>query len=369
MTKPIIYPRNTLIRKSFQVLGKILIHLLTKTEIIGMENYPKSGRLIIVGNHTGVMETILMTSFAHRPIEYMGSNDIPHEPLLAFFMNAYKFIPVFRGNVSKSSMKAGLSVLEQEGVIGIFPEGGIWEPAIRKAQSGVAWLSHHSQSPILPIGFSSTTGLLKDALALKRPALKMNIGKLIPPVKLIAGQPKKDQYEHFAQAVMDSVWTLLPETDLTNQDEIQNEEFELDIQLYDEQMKNYPVPKQHEVMDGASFSKILYRTTLINNFRDNLNLNIEPLKNLHKNPTAEQIVYSTRQILDYLESQNPFYFTYRYGQDEGSKMRKGIQQVHDLASWATSNKILIRLIPKRTYISQSTNKRIIETQPPELKKW
>ena len=369
LEESIKYPRNLVVRKCFQVLGKILIKILTKTEIIGTENYPKSGRLIVVGNHTGVMETVLMTSFAPRPIEYMGSNDIPHEPQLAFFMNAYKYIPVFRGNVSKSSMKAGLEVLNQEGVIGIFPEGGIWEPAIRKAQPGVAWLSHHGNAPVLPVGFSATAGLMMDALALKRPYLKMNIGKLIPPVKIQPGTPKKIQYENSAKAIMDAVWSLLPQKDLENHQEFIDEKFKLEISIHDEDGNNISIPNSLTIKDGRSFVKFLYRSTLINNFRDNLKLYIEPLKTLDKNPTPQEISKATGQIIKYLKNDNPYYFTYRYGQKEGKMMGDGIQQVYDLACWAADHNFQLTLIPIRTYFSAKSNKEITEFHPTELRKW
>lgn len=369
LEKSIKYPRNLTVRKSFQIIGKILIKILTKTEITGMDHYPKSGRLIVVGNHTGVLETVLMTSFAPRPIEYMGSNDIPHEPLLAFFMNAYKYIPVFRGNVSKNSMKAGLAVLNQEGVIGIFPEGGIWEPAIRKAQPGVAWLSHHGNAPVLPVGFSSTAGLMKDALALKKPFLKMNIGKLLPPVQIQSGKPRKFLYEKSAQAIMDAVWDLLPKNDLENHQEFINEKFNLEIKVNDKDGNIISLPDSIDIRNGEAFVKFLYRSTLINNFRDNLKLYIEPLKTLDKNPTPQEISKSTSQILNYLKYDNPYYFTYRYGQKEGKKISNGIQQVYDLAHWAAIHNFQLTLIPIRTYTSAKSNEEITEFKPTELRKW
>ena len=113
------YPRNQFARKGFQNFGKLIAKLLTRTEINGMENYPKEGKLIVVGNHTGAMETVLMTAFAPRPLEFMGSVDIPHQKFMSYFMDAYKYIPVYRGNVSRESMEAGVSVLKQGGVISV----------------------------------------------------------------------------------------------------------------------------------------------------------------------------------------------------------------------------------------------------------
>ncbi|MEJ2759824.1 MAG: hypothetical protein P8046_15205, partial [Anaerolineales bacterium] len=67
------YPRNQLIRGSFQTLGKFLLALLTKRTVSGYENYPQKGRLIVVANHTGIKETVMLTSTAPRQIEFTGS--------------------------------------------------------------------------------------------------------------------------------------------------------------------------------------------------------------------------------------------------------------------------------------------------------
>jgi hypothetical protein len=266
-------------------------------------------------------------------------------------------------------MKAALDVLNQEGVIGIFPEGGIWEPAIHKAQSGVAWLSYHGKSPILPIGFSATAGKLEEALALKRPYLKMHVGKLIPPVKILPNHPKKYQFQQASQEIMKAVRALLPKENLSKHEKVENEKFEFYVTIFDSDNNLIQIPQELELTNGAALSKILYRSTLINNFRDNLHLNITPLKNLNLKPSAQEISDSTGSILNYIKFENPYYFTYRYGLKEGSMMQNGIQQLHDLAKWAILNGHHLHAIPKRIYSLTGSDQKVIENHPPELKKW
>lgn len=363
------YPRNMIVRGSFRAIGRLLLKLLTKVTQNGYENYPPNGRLIVVANHTGVMETVMMTSMSPRQIEFMGATDLPPEPQMAVFMNAYKFIPVHRGNVSLKSMRAGLQVLYQEGVIGIFPEGGIWEPAIRKAQSGVAWLSYHGKAPILPIGFNPTSGALGKALSLKRPELVMNIGKLIPPVTLSPDVPKKQALQTAAQNIMDTVWALIPKEFRTPYDQLEYEKFELEIDITDQAGRQIDIPAELAVTEGASFSKILYRTTLINNFRENLHLDIEPLKKISQAPPSNQIAASAGAILNYLDNENPYYFTYRYGQNEGKTMQAAIRQIYRLSNWADENNYSLKAIPIRRYSRSDSPDEIVEYTPTELKKW
>ncbi len=367
--KAISYPRNQIVRGTFQAFGKFLLMLLTRRNISGFEQYPKKRRLIVVANHTGIMETVMLTSLAPRQIEFMGSVDIPHEPQLALFMNAYKFIPVYRGNVSVQSMRLGLQVLEQEGVLGIFPEGGIWEPAIRKAQSGVAWLSFHGNSPILPIGFKPTAGALPQALRLQRPELIMRVGELIPPIQLTPGVPKKEAFQEAAQQIMDAVWSLVPEDELKPYEQLVYEIFDLKTEVRDQSNQNIGIPGELTVTEGPSFAKILYRTTLINNFRQNLHLNIDSLKNIDQSPPPYEIAAASGYILNYLENDNPFYFTYRYGQKEGKSMETSIRQIHRLAEWADQSGYTLKAIPIRKYKYANSSEEIVETRPTELDKW
>ena len=62
------YPRNQMVRALMRGLGRLVIRLLTRTRIEGLENYPKEGRLLVVANHSGIMETVLMTCFGPRHI-------------------------------------------------------------------------------------------------------------------------------------------------------------------------------------------------------------------------------------------------------------------------------------------------------------
>lgn len=363
------YPRTRLVRGTMMTLGRLAIRLLTDTRIEGFDNYPKKGRLIVVANHSGVMETVLMTSFAPRQIEYMGSVDIPHEPQMAVFMNAYKFIPVYRGNVSVSAMKAGLDVLLQDGVIGIFPEGGIWEPAIRRAQAGVAWMSYHGQAPVLPIGFKPTAGALPQALKLQRPELVMKIGEPIPPVTLKPGIPKKEQFQQAAQKIMDTVWELIPEEGRIPHEQLEYEKFRFEVEAVDSGGGLVEIPEDLVLNHGPALSKILYRTTLINNFRQNLGLYIEPLKTLDQHPESGEIIKSTGEILNYLETVNPYYFTYRYGQEEGNRMKKSLEEFQMLAQWAQEHGCSIHASPVRTYKLAGASDEVVETHPTELAKW
>src|SRR5262245_13358560 len=209
---PFTYPRRRVIRFVLRLLGRILMAVLTRTTITGLENLPKKGPLILVGNHVAIVEVMMMALFVPWQIELIGTGDIPIEPRIAWLAKLWGYLPVSRGSVDRDEMRFPIYILKHDGYVGIFPEGGIWENSLRKARTGVAWLSHHTQTPILPIGFGGMRGALEAALHFKRPHLTMNIGHVMPPVNLaIEGMSRKEALQHSANMVMAQVSDLIPE--------------------------------------------------------------------------------------------------------------------------------------------------------------
>jgi 1-acyl-sn-glycerol-3-phosphate acyltransferase len=341
-----------------------LVPILSKPIITGIENFPRKGPLIVVGNHTGAMEVVLMSIYAPRMIEYMGASDLPFKGVVALFVYPYGFIPVNRGNVSRTSMEAALDVLSQDGVIGIFPEGGLWEPNIRRAQTGVAWLSYHGKAPILPIGFGSMLGAINEAFSLKRPTLKMNVGDVIPQVQIHSGKPRKAQYQEASEKIVDSIYNLVPQDEKTLDTYVYDESFELQVEVMDNG-NSVPIPEELSIKHGHSLSKILHRSVLFNSLRDEVNLPVQPLKILPDQPPIHEVITAVAAIIDYLDNENPYYFTYRYGQKEGTEMGDSLRELHHLAHWVQDSGYVLKIVPIRRYRKTKTSEFIIEDRPKE----
>ncbi len=366
---PIAYPRRRFVRHSLRMVGRLGLPLLAKVQITGKENFPESGPLIVVGNHTAAMEVVLMTLYSPWLIEYLGSTDIPHEPYIAAFINAYGMIAVHRGAVSRSAMRAALGILHQGGVLGLFPEGGIWEPTIQRAQTGVAWLSYHAQAPILPIGFGSMRGTLHEMFRLQHPSMQMHVGRPLPPVTLSSTMPRKAALEEAAMQVMDAIWKLVPEEDRPQKSDIEQEQFAFHIHALDSHGENRSIPHELAMLHGAALSKFIHRATLFSNLRDNLQLPIQPLRELHTHPSTQSIQEAASAIVNYLRDENPYYFTYRYGPKEGYAMGEGARELLQLSNWALARQLQLRAKAIRSYQRAGSDTIIIEDKPEETDKW
>ncbi len=99
-----------------------LFQLYYNPQIIGAENIPDDGAIIIAGNHKHVFDQCLTIMATKRVIHYMAKKEY-FEGKLAPFFRLVGCIPVDRSRKDFSSAKSALTVLKDDGAIGIFPEG------------------------------------------------------------------------------------------------------------------------------------------------------------------------------------------------------------------------------------------------------
>lgn len=370
MTYLIKYPRNVFVRGLFRGVVRSTLPLLSRTKITGLKNFPKQGPLIVVGNHTGAMEVALMGTYSPKAIEFMGAVEMPWNGFLGKMIDLYKLIPVHRGYTSNSSLKMGVDVLKQGGMLGIFPEGGFWEPGKQKAQTGVAWLSHLTQAPILPIGFGDTRGKLAEIFQWKRPQFEMNVGEVMPPVKLDDSTHKKEALQKAADDIMDAIWALVPEDERKRKEsQPENEIFTLDINFFDKHGQPVEIPAALKLSDGSWISRFAHRPNLIDSIRDYIFLPVQVLKELDRKPTAEEIYQAAHSMLEYVERDNPQYFNYRYGYKEGEAFQESFRQLRELMRWAMENQLQVQAEARYEYTDPGTGERRVLRIPEELEQW
>ncbi len=174
------YPRLQVRRRILGFLARGLLRLLTRTKVEGIEKIPSEGPVILAGNHAAYIEPILITVYPRRLVEPVGAGDLRFEAIIDSVVSFYGFIPFNRGSLDRKGLNQAMDVLKQDGVIGIFPEGGTWAPGKMQPQIGVALLSQRTGAPVVPIGFSGLQNSFQRVMQLKRPKLLMRVGEAIP---------------------------------------------------------------------------------------------------------------------------------------------------------------------------------------------
>ncbi len=126
-----------------------------KPQIIGKENIPESGKIILAGNHTNYLDCLLVGSSTKRCVHYLAKDELVKGPF-GFIFKAMGIIPVNRRTKDQNALATAVETLNDEKLIGIFPEGTInrTKDVIMPFKFGAVKMSLVSQADIVPFVIS-----------------------------------------------------------------------------------------------------------------------------------------------------------------------------------------------------------------------
>ncbi|MFO8037205.1 MAG: lysophospholipid acyltransferase family protein [Anaerolineales bacterium] len=206
------YPRRTLLRKFIRFLTYPAFWLLSDLHISGEENLPSGGPLLVVSNHFSFIDPVAIVRALPWPIEYVGGAQFPHAPdIVKSLPQIYGYYPVYRGTGSRYALRAAEAILEQNGVLGILPEGGSWAEVLRPARPGAAYLATRTGAKILPLGIYGLNDIFPVRFG-KRPEAHVNIGKPFGPFHAPGrGRERREQLDQIGLQIMKKIAKLLPD--------------------------------------------------------------------------------------------------------------------------------------------------------------
>ncbi len=205
-------PGRRLLRTVLQALTVPAFGVLTDLEITGRENLPKSGPLILVGNHFSFIDPVCLVRLSPWQIEFLGGADMPHAPLWTRLIpTLWGYHPLYRGTGAADSLKAAVGILNRGGVLGIFPEAGNWATVLRPPRPGAAFIAVQSGAPILPVGLVGLNDVFPSLSRRRRAKIQFNIGKPFGPFTATGhGREKRKQLDEIGHEIMRHIAELIP---------------------------------------------------------------------------------------------------------------------------------------------------------------
>ncbi len=143
----------------FRGFVTIVFSVLYRVKIIGKENMPENGALILCANHNGEMDMFFIGYRIKRLVHYMAKEELFRNPLFGRFFRWLGAFPVKRGKADVEAIKTSLKLLEQNEVLGIFPEGTRMKKKATnsvRAKPGIALIAQKSGAPIIPVAVSGS---------------------------------------------------------------------------------------------------------------------------------------------------------------------------------------------------------------------
>lgn len=148
--------------------------LMHRVTYVGLEHVPgtnRPGGLIVVSNHTGPVDPVLIQAACRFEIRWMMAEQMMI-PQLDWLWRRYRMIPVVRDGRDSGPAREAIRHVRGGGVIGIFPEGGIVRPRgeIRPFHRGVGLIIAKSRAPVLLVWVSGTPEATELFEALRSPS-------------------------------------------------------------------------------------------------------------------------------------------------------------------------------------------------------
>ena len=205
------YPRRRLIRGLLRRLSYGVFATLTDLQIIGQENLPKEGPLLVVANHFSFIDPVAMVRATPWPLEFIGGFRMPNAPAwVTWIPKCWGYYPVYRGTASRDALRAAEAVLAQGGVLGIFPEAGNWATVLRPARPGAAFLAVRTGAMILPMGFAGLLDVFPRLRRGQRARVTVRIGKPFGPFRATGrGRARRQQLEATGHKIMRHIAELI----------------------------------------------------------------------------------------------------------------------------------------------------------------
>jgi 1-acyl-sn-glycerol-3-phosphate acyltransferase len=143
--------KDPIFYKIIRSIGKVFFIVLYRPKIVGKNNIPKKGRVVLAGNHTNNMDCAILMCSTKRCIHFLAKEEL-FKGLFGWFFKSMGLIPVKRKTHDGKALPVAITYLENEKVIGIFPEGTInrGDGVILPFKIGAVKMSHDANSKIVP---------------------------------------------------------------------------------------------------------------------------------------------------------------------------------------------------------------------------
>ena len=198
MSEDIIYNISTL-------FFKISLILWNRLEVYNSHLIPKSGGVLIVTNHASYLDPpIIGVAARYRPVHFMARNTLWKSKFAKWWLNNVCCIPVSRDTGDIAALKKSISILKNEKVLSIFPEGTrTIDGNLQDAKSGVGFIIEKSKCVVIPAYIDgSFKSFSKNCKWIKPNKIKIIFGKPINNNNFLSLGEGKSSYGLYVDLIM-----------------------------------------------------------------------------------------------------------------------------------------------------------------------
>jgi 1-acyl-sn-glycerol-3-phosphate acyltransferase len=187
-----------------------IFHLLYRTEVYGLEKVPRIGRILLCSNHISYVDPVIIAAYIPRYTYFMAKKELFRLSFLSNLVTFLNTFPVRRDTTDRYAFDTSIKILEEENLLGLFPEGTrSVDGIIREGKKGIGLISLLSGSDILPVAISGTNRIIqKPHKRIFFPKIKMIVGDVIKTDRIISENEKKQAISIIVSETMKSIKVL-----------------------------------------------------------------------------------------------------------------------------------------------------------------
>lgn len=181
--------RETRYRSIAVVWARMMVRVLeavcgVRYRVIGAENIPKEGRIVVLSKHQSAWETLFLPAFIPHPMGFVYKESLHWIPFFGWALKSMGMIAINRSEgrtAYQSFLERGTKFMESGWWVTLFPEGTRTKPGIRSEtyKTGGARFAVAAGADVLPVALNSGRCWPRNSIAKTPGTITVSFGPVV----------------------------------------------------------------------------------------------------------------------------------------------------------------------------------------------
>lgn len=153
-TKKVKY-KNTPLYTAARVAANILFRVIFPTKYEGTENIPKNHGFLLCSNHRSLLDPLIIGVPIPQQMRFMAKDSLFRNRFFSWLITRLGAFPIKRGSADTKAVDTSMEILQEGGVLVVFPEGTRSKTdELLPHKAGAALIASRSGGDVLPCAVS-----------------------------------------------------------------------------------------------------------------------------------------------------------------------------------------------------------------------
>jgi 1-acyl-sn-glycerol-3-phosphate acyltransferase len=187
----------------------VLFKLVFGYRVIGRENVPDTGPVILASNHASFLDPPFVGTGVKRRVNFVAKEELFNRRWKRFILTRWKAIPIRREKLDKEMLKTILDKLKSGEAVGLFPEGTRSpDEKLLPGKPGIGMVVSMAKAPVVPVYIKGSWLTMGKVHTKLRPTpITMVYGKPMT-FPVLEGVKGHERYQAISERIMEEIEKL-----------------------------------------------------------------------------------------------------------------------------------------------------------------